>query len=318
MVYFSDVLNYVIRMYNPTTKEISTVAGTFGLPSFYGDGILATNARLSRITEGVAVDRNGLLYFADPIINIIRMVNTTSGIISTVAGTPGSYGFSGDGGPATIARLDSPSGVAVDRNGLLLYIADSSNGRIRMVNTITKEISTVAGTGPFVDFSGDGGLATDAGLRSPYGVAVDRNGHLYIADTLNFVIRMVNITTGIISTVAGTPGSYGFSGDGGPATDARLGFPHDVAVDRNGLLFIAETNNNVIRMVNTVTGMISTVAGTYGVGVGFDGDGGRATNALLSNPYGVAVDEAGRVYISDTGNNRIRTAPPCIHIYMYI
>jgi trimeric autotransporter adhesin len=160
----------------------------------------------------------------------------------------------------------------------------------------------VAGTGSS-GYSGDGGQATSAALNSPYGVAVDASGNIYIADTYNYRIRIVTKSTGIISTVAGT-GSYGYSGDGGQATSAALDYPCGVAVDASGNIYIADTYNYRIRMVTKSTGIISTVAGTGSYG--YSGDGGQATSAALNSPYGVAVDASGNIYIADTYNYRIR------------
>jgi trimeric autotransporter adhesin len=217
-----------------------------------------------------------------------------------VAGT-GSYGYSGDGGQATSAALYYPYGVAVDASGNI-YIADTDNERIRMVTKSTGIISTVAGTGSSGS-SGDGGQASSAALRNPYGVALDASGNIYIADTYNHRIRMVTKSTGIISTVAGT-GSSGYSGDGGQATSVALRSPQGVAVDASGNIYIADTDNERIRMVTKSTGIISTVAGTGSYG--YSGDGGQATSAALSYPRGITVDASGNIYIADNSNHRIR------------
>ena len=215
-------------------------------------------------------------------------------LITTVAGD-GAGGFSGDNGPATSAELADPQGVAVDSAGNL-YIADLANNRIRKVSNGV--ISTVAGNGT-PGFSGDGGLATAAQLDQPAGVAVDSAGNLYIADCWNHRIRKVS--NGVISTVAGN-GTPGFSGDNGPATSAQLSDPTGVAVDSAGNLYIADMFSNRIRRVSN--GAITTVAGNGTQG--FSGDNGPATSAQLSNPYAVAVDSAGNLYIADMVNNRIR------------
>lgn len=266
-----------------------------GFAGFTGDGGIAIRAALY-YPSGVAVDSFGNLFIADTANNRIRKVNTY-GIITTVAGTNGS-GFSGDGGIATIARLNSPAGVAMDVSGVL-FIADSGNNRIRKVDT-DGMITTVAGTNN-AGYSGDGGPATNADLFTPSGVAVDASGNLFIADSQNNRIRKVD-TGGIITTVAGT-NSLGFSGDGGPAMTARLNSPSSVAVDASGNLFIADYGNNRIRKVNT-NGVITTVAGTNSSG--FSGDGGTATIARLNSPSCVAVDVFGNLFIADYGNIRIR------------
>ena len=245
---------------------------------------------------GVAVDAIGNLYIADTSNHRIRKVDT-SGIIATVAGN-GIEGHSGDGGPATSAALNTPIGVAVDMTGNL-YIADAFNNRIRKVNA-AGVITTVAGNGD-ARFSGDHAAATSASLSAPFGVAVDKSGNLYIADTSNQRIRKVD-SSGTITTIAGS-GTEGFSGDGGAATQASLNFPSGVTVDRAGNLFITDQSNHRIRKVNT-GGVITTVAGNGDAG--FSGDHAAATSASLNLPIGTAVDAAGTLYIADTSNHRIR------------
>ena len=211
-------------------------------------------------------------------------------------------GFSGDGGPATAARLNmSLGGVALDSAGNL-YIADLLNERIRKVSPVGT-ISTYAGNGGY-GFWGDGGPATAAQLSLPHGVALDSAGNLYIADSNNHRIRKVT-PGGTISTYAGT-GTEGFSGDGGPATAAHLDRPDGVALDSAGNLYIADLGNSRIRKV-TPGGTISTYAGNGGYG--FWGDGGPATAAQL-RPRGMALDPAGNLYIADFGNSRVRKVTP--------
>jgi RHS repeat-associated protein len=270
---------------------IKTLAGN-GYDGFSGDGGPAVNASLNK-PFGVAVDSAGNIFIVDTSNRRIRKVDT-SGIITTVAGN-GTWDYSGDGGPATDAGFD-PRGVAVDSAGNI-FIACWFNKRIRKVDT-NGIITTVAGNGNR-DFSGDGGPATDAGL-DPGGVAVDSAGNIFILDYYNRRIRKVD-TSGIITTVAGN-GYDGFSGDGGPATDAGFN-PRGLAMDSAGNIFIADWFNHRVRKVNT-SGIITTVAGNgYD---GFSGDGGPATNASLSMPYGVAVDNAGNIFIADQSNYRIR------------
>jgi len=283
---------------------ITTVAGN-GTNNYSGDDGAATNASLS-YPKGVVLDASGNLYIDDYQNNLIRLVST-NGIITRVAGN-GTYGFAGDGGAATSASLSYPEGVALDAFGNL-YIADSQNNRIRMVST-SGVITTVAGNG-YINatndeggYSGDGGAATNASLNYPNGVAVDAFGNLYIADSQNNRIRMVS-TNGVITTVAGngyinaTNDEGGYSGDGGAATNASLNYPRSVAVDALGNLYIADSANGRVRVVNT-NGIITTVAGG-----GNGGDGGAATNASLA-PSGMAFDAFGNLYIADDGNSRIR------------
>ncbi|MBI3939488.1 MAG: SMP-30/gluconolactonase/LRE family protein [Acidobacteria bacterium] len=260
-----------------------------------GSGGPATAAQLA-IPKGIAVDPAGNVYIADSFNNRICKVDS-GGVLTTVAGV-GATGYSGDGGPATGALLAIPRGVAVDSLGDL-YIADTFNNRIRRV-TPGGVIDTIAGDGS-PSFSGDGNLAVLAQLNSPQGLVLDSAGNLYIADTGNHRIRRIT-TDGVISTIAGN-GTGGFGGDGGQATAAQLDTPIDVAVDDSGNVYIADSNNNRIRKMAS-DGSITTLAGT---GLpGFSGDGGPATAARLNDPYGVAVDASGSIYIADTFNNSVR------------
>jgi len=257
-------------------------------------GVEATNVPLVQ-PGGLAFDTAGDLFIADTDDHIVREVNLV-GVITTVAGSS-SQGFGGDGGAATSAQLDSPTGLAVDSAGNL-YIADTNNNRIRKVSGGI--ITTIAGTG-VADFTGDGGLATAATFSNPTGLAIASNGNLYIADTNNNRIRMISGTT--ITTVAGN-GNQTFSGDGGLATAAALNLPVGVAVDAAFNIYIGDTYNQRVRAVTFATGIINTIGGT-GV-AGFTSDGAVAT-AELASPRGVAVNTAGVVYVADSDNHRIRT-----------
>jgi len=295
---------YIAEAYNNRIRKVSnavitTMAG--GGPSL-GDNGPPTSAQLF-FPEGVAVDAAANLYIADTGNNRIRGVS--SGLIATVAGN-GAWGFSGDGGPAPSAALNSPEGVAVDSAGNL-FIADTLNHRVREVSN--GAITTVAGTGTQA-FGGDNGPAASAQLNNPWGVAVDSAGNLYIADTYNNRIRRVSGR--VITTVAGT-GTQGFGGDNGPATSAQLNKPYGIAVDAAGGLYIADSGNNRIRKVSG--GVIATLAGNGTPG--YSGDNGPAAGAQLSAPIGIAVDSTGNVYIADSGNTRIRlltpTGSPCAY-----
>jgi len=292
-IYIGDNLNSRIRKIN-TSGTITTVGGN-GTAGFSGDGGPATSAQFKN-PNGVAVDLSGNLYFADYNNNRIRKIST-SGTITTVAGN-GTPGFSGDGAAATLAQLNSPSGVAVDASGNI-YIADQLNSRIRKVNT-SGIISTVAGSA-FQGFSGDGGLATLAELSLPNAVTIDPMGNLYIADSQNNRIRKV-ITSGIISTIAGN-GTQGFSGDGGPATSAALYRPMDVRVDLTGNVYFTDYWNQRVRSINT-SGIINTIAGNGTSG--FSGDGGPATSAQLYCPFAMLVSASGNIYLTDQLNERVR------------
>jgi uncharacterized protein (TIGR03437 family) len=280
-----------------TSYTISTYAG-WGLPGFFGDG-LAANADTVELNTPIAValDSSGNLYIADSANQRIRKVTKSTGKISTIAGN-GTVLYSGDGGAATSASFNTPYGVAVDSSGNI-YISDLLNHAVRKVNT-SGTISTIAGTGIF-GFSGDGGPGTTAQLNRPFGLALDSAGNLFIADSNNYCVRKLD-TNGNMSTVAGVATNLGFSGDGGPATSAKMNAPYGIAVDKAGNLYIADAGNNRIRKVSN--GIITTIAGTGTKG--FTGDGGLGTKAQLNNPYGVSVDTAGNVFISDYGNVRIR------------
>ena len=273
---------------------ITTVAGG----GTGGDGGAAVAAALLQ-PGAVAVDAAGNLYIADTDAQRVRKVNSSTGIITTVAGT-GAPGSGGDGGPATAATLNYPVGVAVDSGGNL-YITEFFGQRVRKVSSATGLISTYAGNGTQA-FGGDGGAATAASLDSPWGVSVDPVGNLYIADSGNNRIRKVTAATGVISTIAGS--SSGFSGDGGLATAATLAEPTDVSVGGDGNFYIVDFGNNRIRKIIASSGIISTVAGNGSAA--FGGDGGQATSAQINQPYGVAADPAGNIYIADSYSHRIR------------
>lgn len=300
-LYVADTSNHRVRKVDKVTKIVTKVAGTN--QGFSGDNGLATNAQLAS-PEGVAVNQAGDIYIADTTNCRIRKVAASTGIITTYAGT-GTCGFNppDDGGLATDARLDSPGDVVVDSNGNL-YIADTSNCRIRKVATATSIITTYAGTGTCVGGLGDGGLATSASFNRPRGLAFDATENLYVADTNNDRIRKINKTTQIVTTVAGS--TNGFAGDGGLATSARLNSPNGVSVNQFGTVYIADTGNNRIRRVDPSTGIITTYAGKGTAGN--TGDGGLATDATINTSNRVIAynDVDGHILVSDTNNNRVR------------
>jgi hypothetical protein len=291
---FAEPFNATVRRVAPD-GTMTPVAGT-GVPGDSGDGGPAASAQL-QLPHGVAFTASGELLIADALNQRIRLV-TADGTITTAAGT-GVAGFSGDGGPAAAAQIDSPRGLAALPEGGYL-IADTGNQRVRLVlpdGTIT----TVAGNG-VRGFAGDGGPATEAELSNPFAIAPTGDGGFLVADNGNQRIRLVG-ANGTITTVAGN-GVRGFSGDGGPAIEAALNDPHAVASLPDGGFLVADTGNDRVRRV-WPDGQIATVAGN-GVG-GFSGDGGPATEAELDEPKALAVYPGGRGFlVGDAVNNRIR------------
>jgi sugar lactone lactonase YvrE len=300
-IFIADSSDNRIRRVDHATKIITTVAGKGKACSNptdkCGDGLLATAAFLN-FPEGVAVDAAGNLYIADTKDHRIRFVNTSTGIITTIAGNGGACLDAtqkcGDTGLAINANLRLPQAIAIDASDNF-YIADAGDHRIRFVDSSTKIISTVVGNG-VQGFSGDGGSATAAELDLPGGIYLDSAGNIIISDTGNQRIRQVD-TTGTITTLAG-----GGLGDNSDAKQAILAGPYTVFEDASGKVYFADQANNRIRVLKN--GGVSTVAGTGSAG--FSGDGGPATQATLNGPSSVVLDKAGNIYIADTNNLRVR------------
>ena len=309
-LYVGDLPNYDVRKVAASTGIITTYAGT-QVTGYSGDKGPANAATMYGPTA-CAADSSGNLYLADDANNVIRKVSIATGIITTVAGNGADAGtpmgtFSGDGGPALLAGINHPFGVAVDGAGNL-YIADTGNQRIRMVSAATGIITTIAGTGT-AGFSGDRGLATSAEVYNPEGLAVDSSGNVYFAEQANNVIRKVTAATGVISTIAGEANfEGGFSGDGGPAILANLSAPLDVALDSAGNVYVIDSSNERVRKITVSTGIIQTVAGSGRQG--YAGDGGPATQAELSAPHGITLDSKGVMYIADYANGAVRKITP--------
>ena len=295
-VYIGDTGNNRVRKIDVATGNISTFAGT-GTAGYLGDGAAATAARLSG-PSSLAIDNN-YLYISDTGNHCVRIVDLATGLIDTYAGT-GTAGYTGDGGPASSAQLSGQTGLMLDSNEKNLYIADTGNNCVRKIVIATGYISTVAGTGT-AGYTGDGGLATAATLSAPRGVGLRQTTkNLYIADTANHCIRMVNSSTGYISTIAGTGGTPGFTGNGGLATAALLNGPTRLVVT-NTAVYVTDTGNHCVRMIDGA--IIYAFAGTGSAG--FSGDRGPASAAALSSPSEVFMSNKGN-FIADTNNNRIR------------
>ena len=297
-VVFDASGNYYITQYMQNTIRkissggiISTFAGT-GVAGYAGDSGAALSAQLNG-PGGMAIDDSDNLYVADSYNNVIRKINVITGIIITCAGN-GLPLENGDNGPALAASIYSPRDVCFDRTGNL-YISDADN-RIRKVDINTGIITTVAGKGGAVGFSGDSGPADSAQLNGPQGICTDTSGNLYIADYYNDRIRKVNATTGIITTIAGN-GIGTYNGEGIPSISAQLN-PWRLMFDVHNNLFIADQHNWRVRKIDTA-GNIYTVAGN---GIeGYSGDCGPADSAELCGPYGLGFNLSGDLYINDVG-----------------
>jgi sugar lactone lactonase YvrE len=295
--YIADQRHF--RILKVDAAGVLTVLAGVGAPGYSGDGGPASQAAIGGHVDGLAVDGLGNLYVPDLDNQRVRRI-APDGTITTVAGN-GEAGYSGDGGPAIDAALSERGfwNVATDAAGNL-FIADGGNHRVRRVDARTRVIATVAGSGSDT-YGGDGGMATEAGIPGPDGLFVDATGNLYIGDTDDFRIRRV-AADGTITTIAGT-GDPGFEGDGGPARDALIGSPENLALDTAGNLYFTDAENDRIRRV-AADGTIATIAGSD---TGFAGDGGPASDARFNYPADLYRDPTtGDLLIADEGNHRIR------------
>ena len=296
-LYFCDLDNQRIRRLDLASKFITTIAGS-GERGYRGDGGPAVQAALNMPHE-IRFDSHGNLFIAERDSHVVRKVDMKTGIVSTVAGT-GAPGFSGDGGPGVKAQLRQPHSIVFDRNGDLL-ICDIGNRRVRKLHPDSGVIETYAGTGEAKP-TAEGAPVVGTPLNGPRTLAVAPNGDLYLALREGNAIYRIDARSQTLHRIAGT-GEQGYSGDGGPALNAKLAGPKGLAYDPTGVLYIADTENHVIRSVALKTGIIRTVLGT-----GIRGDGPESDPAAckLSRPHGVLF-ASGVLYVSDSENHRIRT-----------
>ena len=275
-MFFSDTFNHCIRRVDALTGVIATVAGT-GHPGYSGDGGPAIGACLNE-TYGVALDRAGNLFIVDRLNRCVRRVDAGSGVIATLVAEP----------------LVEPNDICLDPAGRRLFVADVADHRVRVVDLTTGRIGTAAGTGE-ARHDGDGGPAVAAALHGPRAVAFGQDGALLILERNGNTLRRVDPVSGLITTIAGT-GERGYGGDGGPAAAAQFGAPKELGIDRDGGVLIVDTENHVIRRIDPVDGIVTTIAGNGAAG------GGELS---LARPHGVAVGPDGALYIGDTENHRI-------------
>ena len=293
-----------IRRVDAASNIITTIAGS-GSYGYSGDGGPASNA-LMMFPFDICLDPIGNLYVSENGGHRIRKIST-DGMITTVAGT-GVAGFTGDGGPAIAARINTPQGIFVDGQNNL-YIADTYNSVVRKVDAVTGNIKTIAGNGS-ASHSGDGGLAINAGVPNPTSVAVDADGNIYLAEVsagITSRVRKIDALSGIITTIAGT-NVIGYSGDGGPAVNANLSGPVAVEIDNQRHVYILENDESRLRKIDGATGFITTIAGNGANN--FGGDGGLATLGSMFNPVGMGRGFNGSIYIADVQNHRIRKLHP--------
>ena len=318
--YFVD--DYVAgQIYKVNTSGVISVYAGSRAGGYAGDGGLAIDARFNSPIAVAVSPATGNLFVVDSNNNVIREIDKNTHIVTTVAGNgagagPGNWDNCSPtvtGVKATETPICNAQSIAMDAAGNFYFPSYQTGGTQIMKVTVSNGILTVvAGTGTY-GYTGDGGLAVSANLSFADGVAVDKLGNIYIADTNNCAIRKVTASTGIITSLVGAPstpwaGTCGLGGDGGPAAAALINHPWGLAVDAYGNIFFADNGNNLIRAISA-SGIMSTVAGSYTNGVGntgYSGDGGPAVNADLCSPYNPALDANGNLYFADNGNFVIR------------
>jgi len=298
-VYITEVRNHRVLRLDLATDKLTTVAGT-GEKGYSGDGGPATEAKLNEPYE-VRFDRAGNMFFVEMQNHVIRRVDAKTGVITTVAGT-GKKGFGGDEGPATNAQFNNPHSIALDADDNI-YVADITNHRIRRIDAKTDVVTTIAGNGE-KKLPVAGQTAAGKPMLGPRALYI-RDGQLWIALREGHSVWKMNLTDGLLTHVAGS-GKQGFTGDGGEPAKATFDGPKGIVVDGKGQVFVVDTENHVIRRIDTKRNVIDTVAGHAPKKAGGSGDGGPATEATMNRPHGIGIDSKGTLYIGDTLNHRVR------------
>lgn len=296
-LYFCDIDNHAVRRLDLKTKKMTTIAGS-GEKGNSGDGGPAVRAALGQPYE-LRFDRAGNLFFVDMPNHVVRRVDSKTGVISTIAGT-GQAGFAGDDGPAVKAEMKQPHSIAFDRDGSLL-ICDIGNHRVRRVDLRSGMITTILGTGQR-DVTKDGAPVAGTSFNGPRAIEVDRDGMLYLVLREGNAVYKIDRKADRVTLVAGT-GKKGMTGDGGSAKEATLNGPKGIALSRDRKLYLADTENHVIRAVDVKSGVITMVAGSGERG---DGPDGAPRACKMNRPHGVFAGPDGVIYIADSESHRIR------------
>ena len=302
-LYVTEVQNHRVMRVDLKSGNLTTIAGC-GRKGYSGDGGKATEAELNEPYE-VRFDKHGNMFFVEMQNHIIRRVDAKSGIIRTIAGT-GKPGYGGDGGPALEAQFSRPHSIALDNRGGL-YVADIGNHRIRRIDLTTGLVESIAGTGG-KQAPKHGQTAKGSAVVGPRALFIDGDT-MWVALREGHSVWTLSLESGTWSHVAGT-GEKGFGGDGEPAANAKFNGPKGIAVGPAGNVYVVDTENQVIRMIDTKTKIISTVAGIGPTERGGAGDGGAATKAQTDRPHGICVGPDGAIYIGDTNNHRVRRVAP--------
>jgi DNA-binding beta-propeller fold protein YncE len=298
-LYITEVLHHRVRRLDMASGELSTVAGC-GRKGYAGDGGPAVAAEMNEPYE-VRFDAAGNMVVVEMMNHVVRRVDAKTGAITTVAGT-GKAGFGGDGGPATTAQFKQPHSIALDAAGAI-YVADIGNHRIRRIDPTSGVVETIAGTGER-RLPADGQVARGNPLLGPRALFIDK-GVMWLALREGHSVWRMALGDGVLHHVAGT-GKIGNAGDGAAAREARFNGPKGIAVDAQGDIYVADTENNAVRVIDAATQQIATLAGGGSEATGAAGDGGPAMQAQLNRPHGVCIGPDGAVYIGDTLNHRVR------------